>query len=68
MLRLVPEGQYIYNRRFQSAGYASKFLPLSRSDNTLRIQCCHYVTRAVCKLFDPPIEIGGYKYAVPLGR
>jgi hypothetical protein len=68
MLIAVPEGQNICSRRFQSADYLPNLFLLSRSDNTLRIQYCHYVTKATNPLFNPPIEIGGYKYAVPMGR
>jgi hypothetical protein len=67
MLRSVPSGRYICNRRFQSAG------------SYLHYCFCHIVTTWIRKVLsrcdkgkhefgNPPIEIGGYKYAVPMGR
>jgi hypothetical protein len=67
MLRTVPWGQHICNRRFQSAGNLTKYFPLSRRDNILRLRCCLSETKVTILKSCPPIEIGGYKYIVPNG-
>jgi hypothetical protein len=67
MLRAVPSGRHICNRRFQSAGNLTIYLSLSRRDNTLRLLCCLSETKEIILKPYPPIEIGGYKYSVPNG-
>ena len=53
-----------FNRR---AAYLT-FSPLSHRDNIKYVKCCHAVTKEKNRRLNPPIEIGGYKYYVPMGR